>query len=130
MSVPENLDVKTPGWIVDQIFVLREKRKLAEAKAALIKEDEDKLKEHLIQRCTKDELNKLAGKLASASLVRSLKPTVTDWDLVNKYIETHDAWDLRNKAANAAAFRARWEAGEEIPGVEKFVDISINVRKL
>ena len=130
IKVPEVLDNKTPGSLIDMVFALREERKLWETKAELIKEQEDRIKEHLIQRMTKEELKALSGRVAKCSLTETIKPNVKDWDVLNEYITSHDAWDLRNKAANAAAFRARWEAGEEIPGVEKFKDISINVRKL
>lgn len=125
-----NLNTMKPGVLIDQLYTLREKRKVIEAKAAQVKVLEDEIKTHLINRLTKDELSKLAGKLASCSVTRTVKPHVTDWTLLDPWIVANDAWDLRNKAANAAAFRARWDAGEDIPGVEKFTDVSLNVRKL
>lgn len=129
-KVPEDLTPFSPGKLVDLVWTLREQRKLIEARADLIKADEDRIKDHLIRTLTKQELTKLSGKFASCSLTETVKPSVLDWDVLNDYILKHDAWDLRNKAANAAAFRARWEAGETIPGVEKFRDINLNVRKL
>lgn len=129
-KIPQDLSKSTPGKLVDLVWTLREQRKLVEARAELIKEDEDRIKDYLLNTMNKDELGKLAGKLAQCSVSKSLKPRVTDWDALNKYILEHDAWDLRNKAANAAAFKARWEAGEDIPGTEKFFDVSLNVRKL
>jgi len=129
-SLPPDLSLRTPGSLVDLAFTLREQRKLIEARAELIKADEQKIIEHLIERCTKTELTKLAGKLAQASLSKTLMPTVTDWDKLNEYITEHDAWQLRNKAANAAAFRELWEAGIEVPGVDKFTQVKLNVRKL
>ena len=124
------LDTMPPGKIVDELYKLREKRKTIEAKADLVKTHETVLVNHLINSLTKDELSKLAGKIASCSITRTVKPNVTDWKLLDAYIVKNKAWDLRNKAANAAAFRARWEDGEDIPGAEQFVDIRLNVRKI
>jgi hypothetical protein len=129
-TVPEVLDNRTPGSLIDLVFVLREQRKLIEARAELIKADEDRIKEHLIQRLTKSELTKLAGKIAQCSLTQTDVASAEDWDKINEYIEKQDAWDLRNKALNQAALRARREAGEVVPGVTWFRDVKINVRKL
>lgn len=128
-KVPEVLDNKTPGSLVDLVFALREQRKLIEARAELIKEDEKRIEEHLIQRLTKQELRALSGKLAKCSLSETDIAQAEDWDKVNEYIETHDAWDLRNKALNQAALRARKEAGEVVPGISWFKRISISIRK-
>jgi hypothetical protein len=129
-KVPEVLDNKTPGSLIDLVFVLREQRKLIEARADLIREDEKRIEEHLIQRLDKQELNALAGKLAKCSLTRTRMANAKDWDAINGYIESHDAWDLRNKALNQAALRARLEAGEDVPGVEWFTKVSLSIRKV
>jgi hypothetical protein len=129
-KIPEVLDNKTPGSLVDLIFALREQRKLIEARADLIKADEKRIEEHLIQRLDKNELNALAGKIAKCSLTRTPRANAADWDKINEYIESHDAWDLRNKALNQAALRARREAGEDVPGIEWFTDVKLSVRKL
>lgn len=129
-KVPEVLDNRTPGSLIDLVFVLREQRALIEARAELIKADEDRIKEHLIQRMTKSELRALSGKLAKCSLTESEVANAKDWDAINAFIEKEDAWDLRNKALNQAALRARREAGVEVPGVEWFKNVKINVRKL
>jgi hypothetical protein len=129
-KVPADLATSSPGSLVDLTFALREHRKTIEAQAELVAVEEKRIIDHLIETCSKEELTKLAGKVAQASLVRTLMPSITDWDKVNEYITTHDAWQLRNKAANAAAFRELWEAGIEVPGVEKFVQLKLNVKKL
>lgn len=129
-KVPEVLDNKTPGSLIDLIYTLREQRKLVEARAELIKADEKRIEDHLIQRMTKNELNALSGKLAKASLSETIVPQVEDWDALREYIKKRKAEDLRTKALNAAAFRARWEAGEVIPGVQKFKRINLSVRKV
>lgn len=129
-KVPAVLDNKTPGSLVDLVFTLREQRKLIEARAELIHEDERRIEEHLIQRLTKQELRALSGKLAKCSLSETDIAQAEDWDKVNEYIETHDAWDLRNKALNQAALRARKEAGEAVPGISWFKRISISIRKV
>jgi hypothetical protein len=129
-KVPEVLDNKTPGFLVDMIFSLREQRKLIEARVDLIKADEKRVEDHLLERMTKHELNALSGKLAKCSVTKQLVPQVEDWDKLRAWIDERDAEDLRTKALNASAFRARWEAGEVIPGVVKFNRINLSVRKL
>ena len=129
-KVPEVLDNKTPGSLIDLVFGLHEQRKLWETRVDMIKEQENSIKEHLIQRMTKNELRALSGQLAKCSLTETELASAKDWDKLNEYIENNDAWDLRNKALNQAAMRARREAGEEVPGVEWFKRINISVRKL
>jgi len=129
-KVPEVLDNRTPGSLVDLVWSLREQRKLWEARAELIRDDERRIEEHLLQRCTKEELTKLAGKLAKASVTTTDMANAEDWDKINAFIEEHDAWDLRNKALNQLALKSRREAGVEVPGVTWFKKLKINISKL
>ena len=129
-KVPENLELRTPGSLVDLVWSLREQRKLWEARAELIRDDERRIETHLIERLTKEELNALSGKLAKCSLSSTDMASAEDWDKVNKFIEERDAWQIRNKALNQLALRELRESGVEVPGVTWFKQVKISVRKL
>lgn len=129
-KVPEVLDNKTPGSLIDLVFSLREHRKLLETRAGMIKEDERRITEHLIQRMTKHELNALSGKRAKCSISRTSVASAEDWDVVNDWIQKTGSWDIRNKALNQAALRARLDDGVEIPGLKWFQQVKLNVRKI
>ena len=129
-KVPENLDVRTPGSLVDLVWSLKEQRKLIETRAEMIREEERRIEEHLIQRLTKEEINALSGKHAKCSVSKTQVASAEDWDKVNKFIEERDAWQIRNKALNQLALRELHEAGVEVPGVTWFTQIKLNVRKV
>jgi len=52
----------------------------------------------------------------SATMKKSLQPTITDWDQFYAYVTSTKNFDLLQKRLSSTAFRDRWEAGEEIPG--------------
>lgn len=128
-KVPEELTAVTLGHLADLLYKLREERKGIEGKAEEIKSEETRIKNYLIENLPKEQLVKLTGKLASISLTKNLVPQVTDWDKLYAFVEKNDAFDLLQKRPSSTAFKERWEAGIEVPGVDKFVALDISVRK-
>lgn len=127
IQMPEDLNACTPGKLVDKLYALRSRRRVVQQSIDDLKEKENLIIDHLLNRLPKMDLDGCAGKLAKVSITKTMVPHVKDWDALNEYITEHDAWDLRNKAANAKAFRDRWEDGEVIPGVVPFTRVSLSL---
>jgi hypothetical protein len=128
-KVPADLATMKAGDLVDTLWKLRQERKTIEEGAELIAKEERRIKDFLIDTMPKSSLERLTGKLANATLKRSVEPAVKDWPAVYKFIVKHDAFDLLQKRSSAPAFRERWEAGVVIPGVEQFHALDISVTK-
>lgn len=130
IAAPSRAFPKTLGACVDRLYELREKR-LKQAKTVEALEREEKeLKEHLIQNISKADSSGVAGKKAKVTIHTKAQPSVKDWDAFYKYISRHKAYELLQRRVNATAVAERWEAGKELPGVEKFNVVSVSLTKL
>ena len=118
------------GACVDMAYTLRAERLEIEKQAEEVKAKETALKDHIIATFSKADIDGAKGKVASASVTRSVKASVKDWPTVQKWIEDHDAWDLMERRLNNKAYRDRLEAGESIPGVEPFDVITLSLTKI
>lgn len=118
------------GACVDKAYTLRAERLEIEKKAEAVKAQEEAIKQHILATFSKADIDGAKGKVANASVSRSVKASVKDWPTVQKYIESHDAWDLMIKSINNKAYRDRLEAGEEIPGVERFDTVTLSLTKI
>ena len=82
------------GACVDKAYTLRAERLEIEKQAEELKKQEAALKDHIIATFSKADIDGAKGKVASASVTRSVKGNVKDWPAVYAYIEKNDAWDL------------------------------------
>lgn len=62
-------------------------------------------------------------------LSRSTMPSVKDWDALYGYIHRHKAYYLLERRVGVTAFRELLEAGKNVPGVETFTKIKVNLVK-
>ena len=91
---------------------------------------EKAIRAHLIQTFLGGDATGTAGKLANCALVEKEEPTPEDWEATWKYIAKKKAWDLLQKRLSAPAVKARWENGEEIPGIGHIRVHTISVTKV
>lgn len=121
---------KTMGACADKLYELRNRRLLEQKKVDVIAAEETALKEHIIQTLPKSEASGIAGKLARVTVVTKEVPQVEDWDLFYKHIKKTGSFDLMQRGLAAAAIKARWEDGKEVPGVKHFNVVSISMGKV
>lgn len=119
----------TLGACVDLFYELRSKRLALEKDAKELAQQQAALEEHMLQTFDKQDMDGCKGKTATASVTRSVVPTVTDWGAFTAYIMEQKAADLLQRRPSVEACRARWEAGEAIPGVEPFNKVGLSVTK-
>ena len=118
------------GACVDKAYALRAERLEIEKQAEEIKKQEAALKDHIIATFSKADIEGAKGKVASASVSRSVKGNVKDWAAVYQYITSHDAFDLMERRLNNKAYRDRLDEGEAVPGVEPFDVITLSLTKI
>lgn len=95
--------------------------RLAEQKIVdRLEETEKKLKAQVIAKMKTAKVTSLGGQKYGANFKSKDKPTTGDWQKLYTYIKEHDAFDLLQKRLTETAVEARWEEGEEIPGIVKF----------
>jgi hypothetical protein len=121
---------KTLGACADRLYELRQKRLEEQKKVDAIEAEEKALKEHIIQNLPKSEASGVAGKLARVTVVTKEVPQVRDWDAFYKYVKKTGSFDLMQRRLTEAAVKERWEAGKEIPGVERFQAVTVSINKV
>jgi hypothetical protein len=50
-------------------------------------------------------------------------PKPDDWEAIEEYVVLNDSFDIFQRRLSPVAIRARWEQGQEIPGISK-VDVT------
>jgi hypothetical protein len=120
----------TTGAAIDRLYELRGQRQGLQKQADAVGAEESALRQHLIDTCQKSELNGARGTLATCTLVPKTVATVKDWHALYKYIKKHDAWDLLERRPSHAAYVARLEAKQKVPGVEPFHVTGLAVHKI
>jgi hypothetical protein len=97
------------GELIDKLDALREKYRDAEAKAKTIKTAYDELAEEIKSRLGQENMDKATGKRATVSLKNSIVATITDWDVLTRFIKKKGYYHLFNRSVNTAAFRELYE---------------------
>lgn len=109
------------GLLSDLYSQFRKDRLAADKVAAELKTKESKAEALLIEQMLKQEITAAGGKTLRVSLAGpDYVPHVVDWTVFyNHILETGDFSFLERRPGKAAC-RERWEAGIQVPGVEKF----------
>lgn len=119
-------DALTLAQVADLWHSTRQRRLAAQKQVDTIQEEEQKLKQALINGLRDAGVRAIGGGLGTATLRTKPEPTVTDWDAVYDHIRSTGEFELVYRRINAAAIKERWEAGVEVPGVQSIevTDIS------
>lgn len=120
---------KTLGACIDRLYRLRTDRLSAKRTMEKLQAAERELAEHVLREFPKARLEKASGRIATASRIVRERPSVVDWSRVHAYVKAHDAFDLFQRRLHEGAVAERWDAGEEIPGVERFPDVRLSLTK-
>lgn len=119
---------KSLAACADLLFTTRQARLEIQKQVDAHAKMETILREHLINELPKGEASGIQGKLARASVVLKVKPTVEDWPALYAYVKKTGNFDMLQRRLSDTAVKERWEDGKEVPGVGKFqyADVSVN----
>lgn len=121
---------KTLAACADLYDDLRDQRLAKDKEAAQLKEQEEFVKNYLIENIPKSEATGVAGKHAQVGIVRKKVPQVKDWDAFYKHLLKTKDFSLMNRAINKKAIEERWEAKKVVPGVEAFDTVTLSLHKI
>ena len=127
-----NLDQPLPADLREVLNLYRQARavRLAMSKEVdKVEEFEKRCKEALIGGIPKDGDGIVANGYACRVTTKETA-TVKDFDAFIRHVFTTGQTDLLQKSCAARAVKDRWEAGETIPGVERFHSPDLSVTKL
>lgn len=125
-SIPETI-----GECADVLYNIRQQRLNIDKESKKLKDYEAKLSNHIIDELPKSNASGVSGRVANVKSVVSEVPTVQSQEELRNYVIAHERWDLvTNLRPSAPAVRDMWEAGEEIPGVEKFNQVKVSLTKV
>lgn len=121
---------KTLGACIDKLYRMRADRLALQKKVDAAKEQEKVLTEHLIQHLSKEKADGVKGKLAKASINRTVVAHAVDWKKFYAHVLKTKSFELLQKRLNDKACKERWDDNKVVPGIEPFAVIKVSVTKV
>ena len=122
---------ETLGTLIDRLDQLRDFIREQDARVNKAKKHKSLLEEKILELANEQGLSKATGNTATMSISRSIVPSVTDWDKVNKFVLRHKRLDMFQKRLSAPVYRELLETHTRgIPGLESREDVRVNLRKI
>ena len=118
------------GLCADEYASVRELRLAMQKLVDVVKARESEIKEHIIQELPKSQNTGAAGKKYRAQIVTKDEPTLKDWDALTTYIAENNRFDILTKRLADKAVKDMWEAGDTVPGIEKFRAVDVSITKI
>jgi len=115
---------------IDEMYMLRERKKGLEAQIKEVADDILKCQEWLLTRYKEVGTTTSRGKLASATVSESIVPNITDWGAISDWIIENDGVYLVHRRISAGPWKELLDAGTEVPGIEPYTKTTISLRKL
>ena len=116
--------------MIDEMYSLREEKKLLENSINEVKEKMTLLEAQLLEKFDSEDSSMGRGKSASASIAETEVPAIEDWDTFEAYLQENDALYLLQRRIATRAYKELKNSGEMIPGVITFPKRTISLRKL
>lgn len=128
MAEKDSPQVPTSDIIARLVEVRDERRRIARRDEELVTEWRS-LEMELMVRLEEQGMTKASTADGTASITETELPQVVDWEALHAYIQETGDFHLMQKRPAAAAFRELFQSGIEVPGVEKYTQKSISLRK-
>lgn len=119
--------------IADKYYEMKQRRLAADKIVSALADEENFLREYLIDNISKADATGVSGKKVRVAVVVALKPQVDDWQKFYAFIARNrnkGSFACLNKVVNSKAVKEYWDAGKEVPGVSRFNVVSLSVNKL
>lgn len=115
---------------VDKLFKLRAERLAAQKVVDAMKVEEDELNRVLLDYALEADDDDLMGTTHYFHVIHKEEPEVINWAALQEHIRTTGELDLLEKRPMKSAIKQRWEAGNEVPGVQRFLTASATLRAI
>jgi len=134
MRIPKKL-----ATCVDKLYDVKSQIKEKKVQLAALKlskelvkleADVKQLETHIIETIANEkDMSGVIGATAKAVVKSKVVPSVQDWGAIYRYILKHKDFSLLQKRLSSTAFRERWDAGEDLPGVQKMFVKTLSLTK-
>lgn len=119
----------TTAEIVEKMVAIRDERRRISARDEELIEAWRSLELELMTRLDEQGMETASTKAGTAGINETTLPQVVDWDAFYDHIRETDSFYLLQKRVAASAYREILESGDEVPGLEPYVQRSIGLRK-
>jgi len=108
--------------LADHYWTTRQKRLDADKVAKDLKDEESRAEATLIKEMREQQLTAIGGRLVRLTIPTTPEyvPAVKDWDALYKHVLQTGDFSLLHKRVGTSACKERWDAGEEVPGIERY----------
>ena len=117
---------KTPAACADLLYSTRKERLELQRQVDELAEREAALKEYFVQNLPKSNASGIAGRVARVQLGSKTVASVKDWAAFYAYVSKRKFFHLLQRRVADAAVQEIWEAGKEVPGVERFTIVTVS----
>lgn len=121
---------KTQGQRVDFLYEAEKHRLEVQRDVEEMKKFIAILEKWFIQELPDTDTTGVAGEVARVQVKQKERPSVKDWDAFYTHIKKKGEFELLNRAVNVKSVKERWEAGKEVPGVEKYHYKDVSITKV
>ena len=125
---------KSIGRCADLYSDVRSVRLAMEKEVALVAARETEIREYIIDNLSKSDDTGASGLRYRAQIVTKTVPKIVEgeagWPKLWAFIAKNNRFDLLQKRLGEKAVSDMWEAGEDVPGVEKFKTPTVSITKI
>jgi hypothetical protein len=121
---------KTIGELLDALGKKRDEISELEKKKKELKKQAAAIEKEALEALDAQETTQGAGKAKKGFITELVMPNVTDWDALYKFIHENHYYHLLHRRTSNPSFVELFDAGEAVPGVEKFTQRKINLRSI
>lgn len=114
---------------INHVFSLRNTRLADQKKLDAMKAEEDLEMNTILSELIEEDLDSLSTGIAKVVVKETIEPEVSDWATFQAYIKETGQLDLLQKRPMVSAIKARWETGDDVPGVERMVGSKLVLSK-
>lgn len=120
----------TIGGAIDNMWALREQKRLAEIGVKEIEAKIAEAEEDIMGRLESQGLDSAKGKEASVSVTSATVANVEDWPAFHAYIGKNKYFHLLQKRVSDPAYRELLDMGKKVPGVSPFNKKKLTLRSI
>jgi hypothetical protein len=120
----------TVGASIDQLWTVREKKRVLESQLKVIEAEIEVLQDSVMTGLEAQGLDKGTGSKASVSISSSVVADVQDWEAFWAYILKNKYTHLLQRRVSEPAYRELLEAGKRVAGVMPFNKKRLTLRTL
>jgi hypothetical protein len=94
-----------------------------------MKAREETLKDAIVSKMREQGMTAIGTDNGLVKMNELIEPVATDWQMVWDHVQKTGHFDLLHRRLANTAVKARWESGEEIPGVTSTTVFKLTVSK-